>query len=117
MFKNRIMWLLIAIIFFGSMAVLPVAAESLTTIHKVRVRDFEFAQDTITVEVGDKVGWGNFGEFSHTVTNTDGSWDSGVLSTGEQFRIRPQQAGTITYLCTIHPSMTGTIIVVEPEAN
>jgi len=47
----------------------------------------------------------------HTTTSDDGLWDSATLQPGEQFSFAFDQPGTYTYFCSIHPSMTATIVV------
>jgi plastocyanin len=57
------------------------------------------------------VRWVNGGVAPHTATARDGSFDSGFLSTGDGFSRTFNAPGTIEYFCTIHPAMTGTVIV------
>jgi plastocyanin len=54
----------------------------------------------------------------HTVTSTGGLFDSGNLESGDDFEYRFDTAGTFPYFCTLHPSMTGEVVVVEqtPDA-
>ena len=47
----------------------------------------------------------------HTVTADDGSFDGGPLATGATFSQTFSTAGTFSYHCKIHPSMTATITV------
>ena len=48
----------------------------------------------------------------HTTTSVDAVWDSGVLSTNQAFAFTFNQAGDFSYLCTIHPTMSGIVHVV-----
>jgi plastocyanin len=70
-----------------------------------------YAPATRTVDVGTWVTWSNDGEDAHTVTAVDGSFDSGNLDPSEGFSWFFDQAGTFTYLCSLHPWMTGKIVV------
>jgi plastocyanin len=82
---------------------------------KVEMVDFSFKPTTVTIQAGGKVIWQNEGQVAHTATANDGSFDTGTVQPGklaseaETFKT----PGTISYHCTIHPQMTGTIKVVE----
>ena len=78
---------------------------------EMEIVNFAFSQKTITVPLGTTVIWYNSDPTSHTVTTIDPLFDSGTMSTGETFSYTFEQAGTYEYFCTIHPYMTGTVIV------
>jgi plastocyanin len=62
--------------------------------------------------VGDTVTFTNDGAVAHTVTATSGAkFDSGSLEPGKTFKFTAEKAGTVSYVCTIHPGMQGTIEV------
>ena len=73
--------------------------------------DRAFRPRAVTVDAGTTVRWRNNDDREHTVTATDRSFGSGVMSTGEAFSTRLSNPGTFSYLCAIHPEMTGTITV------
>jgi plastocyanin len=77
----------------------------------VRMAGSRFEPSTLTVAVGETVRWFNDDALPHTVSATDGSWDSGNLAPGQAFERRFDTAGTYPYLCRYHPGMTGTIEV------
>jgi plastocyanin len=78
----------------------------------VSVQDNTFDPGTIKVKVGDTVEWTNEGGIAHTVTATGGAdFDSGSLAPGDTFSFTADKAGTISYVCTFHPGMQGTIEV------
>ena len=79
--------------------------------HAVTIADFAFAPQTVTVTVGDTVSWTNDDAVIHTATATDGSWDTADLAQGQSGAITFTAAGTFAYLCTPHPTMTGTVVV------
>lgn len=79
----------------------------------VSISDFAFRAAEITVSVGDEVTWTNADSFAHSVVATDGSFVSESLSGGESFSHSFDQAGAFNYVCGIHASMTGTIIVTD----
>jgi len=77
----------------------------------VTIQDFQFAPATITIQAGTAVRFTNGGTTKHTATADDDSWGTGTLNAGENFSRYFKQAGTYTYHCSYHPTMTGTIIV------
>jgi plastocyanin len=77
---------------------------------------YEFMPMEVTVPVGTTVTWINNDEAEHTVTAGDGLFDSGNIMTanvapGASFSFMFTEPGTYEYSCTIHPRMTGTIVV------
>ena len=72
-----------------------------------------FEPRSLTVRAGDTIVWRNGGSATHTVTATDGSFDSGDLDPGATFSRVVEQTGTIPYACSPHPWMKGTILVVS----
>src|SRR5579884_471791 len=77
----------------------------------VTIANFAFAPGSITVAPGTTVTWTNTDSVAHTVTADDKSWGSGSLSKNATYSFSFTQPGTYTYHCSIHPDMTGTIIV------
>ena len=80
----------------------------------VSIQDFFFSPANVTVEPGTTVTWVNEGNVPHTVTSDDGQFDSGVLMPGDSYTVMFKGQGTITYHCTIHPSMRGSVTVGTP---
>ncbi len=82
---------------------------------KVTMKDIEYVPKAVTAKVGQKIVWENTdGQIPHTVTATDGAdFDSGNLAAGDTFDYTPTKAGTISYVCQIHPNQKGTITVTE----
>ncbi|MEQ9813298.1 MAG: cupredoxin family copper-binding protein [Azospirillaceae bacterium] len=81
--------------------------------HRVHIEDFAFVPATITVRPGDTVEWINDDIAPHTATAGDGSWDTGLLSTGSvgSIVIGADTTGRIDYICAFHPHMRGVIVV------
>jgi plastocyanin len=77
----------------------------------VSIANFAFSPSTITVKVGSSVTWTNADTAAHTVTADDGSFDSKSLDPGKTFSTTFAKAGTFAYHCTIHTTMTATVIV------
>jgi len=77
----------------------------------VKIDNFAFAPETLTVAVGTTVTWTNRDDIPHTVVSTDGVFKSKVRDTDETFAYKFDKAGTYTYFCSIHPKMTGKVVV------
>lgn len=77
----------------------------------VGINSFAFSADTVTVAAGTTVTWTNEQDVEHTATADDDSFDSGNMAAGDTFEHAFNAIGTFTYLCSIHPYMTGTIVV------
>jgi plastocyanin len=80
---------------------------------KVKIIEFAYDPDPVTVQVGGKVIWLNEDTAPHTATAEDGSFDTGTLARGKLKSATFKQAGTYAYFCEIHPTMHGTVEVVE----
>ncbi len=77
----------------------------------VDIADFAFNPNPVTVPVGTTITWTNDDSFRHTVTNTDGEFSSDEMVGGSTFEFTFDTPGTFSYICAIHPSMTGEVIV------
>jgi plastocyanin len=74
----------------------------------VKMAGLAFAPGTLTVAKGSTVVFDNDDTAPHTVTARSGGVDSGVLDPGRQFSLTATEG--FDYFCTIHPSMTATIV-------
>ncbi|HEX2221386.1 MAG TPA: cupredoxin family copper-binding protein [Candidatus Limnocylindria bacterium] len=79
--------------------------------HQVSIDNFAFMPANLTVAVGDTVTWTNNDDAPHTATAGNGAFDSGNLDNGQTYSFTFTTAGTFSYICEIHPQMTGTITV------
>jgi plastocyanin len=77
----------------------------------VKIDNFVFGPQTITVPVGTTVTWTNVDDIPHTAVSTDGVFKSKVMDTDEKFSYTFTKAGTYSYYCSVHPKMTGQIVV------
>lgn len=77
----------------------------------VHIRDESFIPATLTVNTGQTVTFVNDDDDAHTATADDRAWDSDGLNRGEHWSHVFTTAGKITYHCTVHPNMHGTIVV------
>jgi plastocyanin len=81
--------------------------------EKVEIVEFTYQPDPVVVQVGGKVIWQNQDTAPHTATADDGSFDTGTIEKGKLGSETFKEAGTFTYFCEIHPTMHGTVEVVE----
>jgi plastocyanin len=70
-----------------------------------------FQPGDLSVNVGDTVVWTNKDPFPHTVTAKGGTFDSKALAAGKTWTYRAQKKGDYPYVCTLHPTMSGTLHV------
>jgi len=80
--------------------------------ESVEMVELAYSPDTLTVAAGTTVTWENTDTgIAHTATSDEDVWTSGTLNEGDEFSFTFDEAGTFAYFCTIHPDMTGSIIV------
>ena len=78
---------------------------------EVKIDNFSFGPVAITVAVGTTVTWTNRDDIPHTVVSTDKVFKSKVLDTDEKFSYTFTKPGEYPYFCSIHPKMTGKVVV------
>ena len=78
---------------------------------EVKVDNFSFGPTTLAVAVGTTVNWTNRDDIPHTIVSTEKVFKSKVLDTDEKFSFTFTRAGTYPYFCSIHPKMTGSVVV------
>jgi plastocyanin len=78
---------------------------------EVKIDNFSFGPAELTVAAGTTVTWTNRDDIPHTVVSTDKVFKSKVLDTDEKFSYTFTQAGSFPYFCSIHPKMTGKVVV------
>jgi len=79
----------------------------------VAITDFKFNPATLTVPVGATVTWTNNDEEPHTIAAKDGSFHSPGMDTHGTYSFTFTTAGSYDYICSIHPFMTGTVVVTK----
>jgi plastocyanin len=80
--------------------------------NRIEIKDFAFNPQTITVKSGEKVTWINRDEEPHTVVSVGKQFKkSTALDTDQEFTVTVGAPGTYEYFCSVHPKMTGTIVV------
>ena len=80
--------------------------------NKIEIKDFAFNPQNITVKSGEKITWINRDEEPHTVVSVGKQFKkSSALDTDQTYTITAGAQGTYSYFCSVHPKMTGTIVV------
>lgn len=105
------------------LATLPVgsgAARAAMPGAEVSVRDNFFAPEEVHIEPGEMVTWKTSGSRKHSVTASDRSYDSGSLTSGDEFARHFRKEGVYRYFCKFHGTrsgggMAGVVVVGEPE--
>ena len=93
-----------------ALATVALAGPALAADQDVSISGFTFSPRTVTVNVGDSVTWTNSDAQAHTATSGN-AWNTGDIGNGDSASITMRTAGTFDYICAIHPTMTGTVIV------
>jgi plastocyanin len=94
-----------------AMPALDAAAASPAATIDVAITKFTFAPKDLTVAPGTRVVWTNRDETPHTVTSNDKSFASKGLDTDDKFEHTFGGEGDFSYICTVHPYMTGVVHV------
>jgi amicyanin len=77
----------------------------------IEIDNFKFGVASLEVVAGTTVTWTNRDDVPHTVTSSTKAFKSPPLDTGEAFSYTFNDAGTFEYYCSLHPHMTGKIVV------
>jgi plastocyanin len=96
----------------------PEPTEAAPEVVSVDMLDFTYGPVDITVAAGSSILWVNAGDFEHSATADDGSWDTGVYGPGGEATIAFDTPGAYQYYCTLHGTpggngMSGTVTVTE----
>lgn len=105
------MMIVVALLSAGLRAAEANAQQAPAKSVEIKIDNFSFAPGTFTVAVGTTVTWINHDDIPHTVVSTDGVFKSKVMDTDEKFSYTFTKAGSYPYFCSVHPKMTGTIVV------
>lgn len=103
-----------ALVFAALTTLLPIrltADELVAKTNEVKIDNFNFTPQTLTVPIGTQVTWVNKDDIPHTVTSGEKLFKSRALDTDDKFSFTFQKPGTNGYYCSMHPKMTGQIIV------
>lgn len=78
---------------------------------EVKVDNFTFTPETLTVAVNSTVTWVNKDDIPHVIASNDGVFKSKALDTDQKYSYTFTKAGTYPYYCSVHPKMVGKIVV------
>ena len=99
----------------GAAALFPAritsAAQQKSEATEVKIDNFSFGPAELPVPVGTTVTWTNRDDIPHTVVSTDKVFKSEVLDTDDKFSFKFEKPGIYPYFCSIHPKMTGKVVV------
>jgi plastocyanin len=79
------------------------------TTQSISIKSFAFDPAEVTIKAGTMVVWTNFDSVPHSIKSD--LFTSPLISNGETFSFTFTKPGTFAYICGVHPSMKGTIIV------
>jgi len=94
-----------------ALALVATGSEAAGTVHKVTIDGFAFHPPSLTIKQGDTVEWHNTDPVPHTATAKAGGLDSGDIATNGTFRFTATRTGRFDYICTLHPTMKGALVV------
>lgn len=80
-------------------------------VHTVVIEAMQFSPSHLEVNVGDTVIWKNQDPFPHTATSEQSGFDSKDISAGQTWKFIAKKTGTFPYLCTLHKTMRGSLVV------
>jgi plastocyanin len=78
---------------------------------RIVIRNFMFQPTTVTIKAGSTVTWVNMDEEPHTTVSVAGLFRSAALDTNGSYSFTFDKPGTYLFVCSLHPQMTGTIVV------
>jgi plastocyanin len=94
-----------------AVAALVTAASAQAAGVEVKIDNFTFAPQKLTVKAGDTVTWTNSDDIPHTVTSDTRVFKSKALDTDDKFSFTFATPGTYPYFCSLHPHMSGSVVV------
>ena len=77
--------------------------------HTVTIEEMQFKPAELTVKVGDSIVWVNKDMFPHTATSKAKAFDSQQIDPGQSWTYRAVKKGAGPYVCSLHPTMQGTL--------
>jgi len=102
---------LIAFVTGAALACVIAPSVAQNTVVPVTIDNFVFEPARVTVKAGTTVTWTNRDDIPHTVAAKERQFKSKVMDTDESYSFTFSTPGEYTYFCSLHPHMTGTIVV------
>ena len=99
-----------AVAVFAAAVAYP-AASARAAEMEVKIDNFTFAPQRLVVKAGTTVTWINEDDVPHTVASSSKLFKSKALDTGDKFSFTFTTPGTYAYFCSVHPHMTGAVVV------
>lgn len=101
---------------FALLALLPsstgqAVAPAKPVTHTVTIEEMQFKPAELTVKVGDSIVWVNKDMFPHTATSKAEAFDSQQIDPGQSWTYRVVTKGAGPYICSLHPTMEGTLLI------
>lgn len=78
---------------------------------EIRIDNFTFTPQEVTIAPGTTVRWVNHDDIPHTVVEAARSFKSKTLDTEDSFEMTFTSPGNFSYFCSLHPHMTGKVVV------
>jgi len=85
--------------------------------HVVTIDASRFEPSRLTVAPGDTVVWKNVDLFPHTATSKTGAFDSKAIEPGGSWKFVAEKNALFDYVCSLHPTMTGSLRVSSTSAR
>lgn len=105
----------VALALAGLLSIAPARGEDVKPgpdgVVEIGIDNFAFTPQEVTVAAGTTVRWVNHDDIPHVVAEVGQNWHSGPLDTDDKYEVKLDKPGAIDYFCTLHPHMTGKIIV------
>jgi plastocyanin len=102
--------LVIPVLFVACVALAGASCTPRPQTYTVIIDSTRYQPSDLALKVGDTVVWQNNDLFPHTATAT-GLFDSGSIAPDRSWRYTVKERGVVQYVCTLHPTMTGTLRV------
>jgi len=77
----------------------------------IAIDNFTFNPQTVTVKAGTTVTWTNKDDIPHAIAAVGKQFKSKVMDTDNSYSFTFTTPGSYAYFCSLHPHMTGTIVV------
>ena len=87
------------------------AASARAAEMEVKIDNFTFAPQRLVVKAGTTITWINDDDIPHTVASSTKLFKSNALDTKDKFSFTFTTPGAYEYFCSLHPHMTGAIVV------
>jgi plastocyanin len=77
----------------------------------IHMKNIQFSPQNASARVGQKVCWINDDDVQHDAVANGGQFKSQLFGQDQTFSTTVSKAGSISYVCTVHPNMTATLDV------